>query len=81
MRAYIYIVYRKMHGSLLRAIATYCAGIAECSITTQADPLPKGRLKSEMREKTAMTWQKKRSRDEDGEVQDLAVLKRIKRSA
>ena len=25
--------------------------------------------------------QKKRSRDEDGEVQDLAVLKRIKRAA
>ena len=33
---------RKIHGTLLRANATYCVGVAECPSTEQPDPLPKG---------------------------------------
>ena len=45
----------------------------------------KGKIEKEKRkgprEKSALTSAKKTSQDEDGEVQDLAVLKRIKRAA
>ena len=41
-RADIYMMSRKVRGTLLRASATYCVGVAESSGTAQPDPLPKG---------------------------------------
>ena len=81
---------QKMHGTLLRASATYCIGFAERTLRySELNPLSKGSFWVKdlaMRRYEQFICEMKRTKREErnkfgktkgnGEVQDLAVLKR-----